>query len=919
MTTYPDRAMPTSLLGRENESQVLEALLADARSGEGGAIVVHGEPGIGKTALLEHAVTLAGDFNILRTVGNEAEQELPYGSLQEFFRPWPGEMEHLPQPQRRAVEIALGRSDGTAPDRLLVGQGFLNLLSLLSGTRPVLCVVDDAQWLDTASVQAIAFTARHVSKDAVAFLFGARSLTDEFRGLPELTISGLGDQDARRLLATALPDRLDDRVVERLIAETHGNPLALLELPRRMTSSQLAGGFGLPVSVTLAGQIEESYRRRLARLSPESRRLLLIVAADPTGDSAIIWSAADTLGIAAQAAEAIEDDGLVEFGERVVFRHPLVRSAVYNTATPKDRRETHRALAEATDHVSDPDRRAWHRAQATVRPNEAVAAELEASAERAQSRGGFAAAGAFLERSVALTVEPARRAMRALRAAQAKRLAGALDAAFALALIAERGPLDDLHHAQVDALLGQIAFARNRGNEVSPLMLKAASRLEHVDLRLARDTYLDALIAALFSGHLAVEANAQEVAKAARAIPSSDRPPRASDLLLEGLGLLISDGYQTGVPVLKEALSLFRGDNLSAEERLRWSWVAGSTAGFIWDHDTWDLLTARQERLARDVGALSVLPITLSARVGVSVFAGDMMTARSLVDQVQVVTDASDNKRFPNAGLFVAAFRGDEREARELIETISRDSQARGEGLAVTVALWATAVLCNGTGQYEEAFRAANEALRDPNDIWYSGLATVELIEAASRTSRVEQAEPTLQRLVESTDASGTEWALALQARCRALLVDGAQAETLYQEALERLLPTRLRLDLARTHLLYGEWLRRHQRQRDARDQLRRADRLFEEFEMSGFVDRARAELLATGEKARKRAVDTPLELTPQESRVSELAARGATNHDIAEQLFISPATVEYHLSKVYRKLGIRSRTQLANVLHSAQ
>jgi DNA-binding NarL/FixJ family response regulator len=911
--------MSKSLVGRENESQVLEALLVAARKGEGGAIVVHGEPGIGKTALLDKAVALAGDFNVLRTVGNEAEMELPYASLQEFFRPGLVDVGQLPQPQRRAVEIALGRSDGTAPDRLLVGLGVLNLLSLLSAARPVLCVIDDAQWLDTASIQVLAFTARHVSKDAVAFLFGARTLTDEVRGLSELTIAGLGDHDARQLLATGVPYRLDDRVADRLIAETHGNPLALLELPRHLTSSQLAGGFGLPVSVTLAGQIEESYRRRLVKLSPESRRLLLIVAADPTGDPGVIWRASDMLGITTGTAEAIQDDGLVEFGERVVFRHPLVRSAVYNMATPKDRREAHRALAESTDNAIDPDRRAWHRAQATVRPDEAVAAELEASAERAQSRGGFAAAGAFLERSVALTVDPARRAVRGLRAAQAKRLAGALDAALGLADIAERGPLDDWHRAQLDALLGQIAFARNRGNEVSPLMLKAALRLERVDLRLARDTYLDALIAAIFSGHLAVEANAHEVAKAVRAIPSSDQATRASDLLLEGLGLLISDGYQSGVPVLKEALSLFRDDNLSAEERLRWSWVAGSTAGFIWDHETWDLLSARQERLARDVGALSVLPITLGSRVGACVFAGDMTTARLLVDQVQVVTDASDNRRFPNAALLVAAFRGDESEARQLIETIRRDSRARGEGMAVTVALWATAVLCNGRGQYEEAFSAANEALKDPNDLWYSGLATIELIEAASRTNRSAQASLALQHLVESTDASGTEWALALQARCRALLSDDAEAEALYQDSLERLLPTRLRLDLARTRLLYGEWLRRQHRQRDARDQLRGAYGLFEEFEMSGFANRAEAELLATGETARKRAVDARLDLTPQEARVSELAARGATNQDIAEQLFISPATVEYHLSKVYRKLGIKSRTQLANVLHSVQ
>jgi DNA-binding CsgD family transcriptional regulator len=670
------------------------------------------------------------------------------------------------------------------------------------------------------------------------------------------------------------------------------------------------------VSVTLAGQIEESYRRRLAKLSAESRALLLIAAADPTGDPGIIWRAAHSIGITEKTVDAIEDDRLVEFGERVVFRHPLVRSAVYNTATPRDRRQAHRALAEATDSSSDPDRAAWHHAQASVGPNEAVAAELEASAERARSRGGFAAAAAFLERSVALTSDPSCRAVRALRAAQAKRVAGALDAASRLAIIAERGPLDDLHRAQLDALLGQIAFARNRGNEVSPLMLKAASRLEQVDPNLARDAYLDAMIAAIFSGHLAVEANVQAVAKAALAV-SREGPARAPDLLLEGLSLLVTDGVSSGVAALKNALSAFRGDDLSTEERLRWSWVAGGTAGFIWDHDAWDLLTARQERLARDVGALSVLPITLSTRVGMCLFAGDVAAARSLADQVRIVTDASDNRQVPNPPLFLAAFHGDEAEVRRLTQIITRDARSKGEGLALTRGQWATALVCNSRGRYEEAFRAANEAVEDPNDFWYWGWATVEQIEAASRTNRIEEARSALQNLAESTDASGTEWALAVQARCRALLTDGADAEAFYKEAVDRLSPTRLRTDLARSRLLYGEWLRRRKRQREARDQLRGGYELFVECDMRGFADRAEAELLATGERARKRAVDTQVDLTPQESRISELAAEGATNQDIAEQLFISSATVEYHLSKIYRKFGIRSRAQLANVLRS--
>ena len=918
LSTKQSAAGPTRLFGRTNECQVLEDLLMTTRSGEGGTIVVHGEPGIGKTALLEYAAATAHDFTVLRTVGNEAEMELAYASLQDFFRPAVGEVEQLPQPQRQAVEIVFGRRDGEAPDRLLVGLGLLNLLSQLSASRPVLCIVDDMQWLDTSSAQAITFAARHIARDAVAFLFGARRLTDQVRGLPALTLAGLDDRGSRQLLATVLPDRLDDRVVDRLVAETHGNPLALLEMPRGLTPSQLAGGFGLPVSVTLASQIEESYRRRLSKLSLDSRRLLLIVAADPTGDSEIIWSAADKLQITEAAAAAIEDDGLVDFGGHIVFRHPLVRSAVYNAATPKERREAHAALAEVTDIDSDPDRRAWHRAQATVRPNEEVAAELESSAARAQSRGGFAAAGAFFERSVALTVDPSRRALRALRGAEAKCLAGALDAAIALAAVAERGPLDDLHRAELDLLMGQIAFARNRDNEVSPRMLQAASRLERVDLEMARAAYLDALAAACFAGHLAVDASAEAVAEAARALP---RPARvtASDLLLDGLSLLITQGYKAGTIVLKEALDLFQGGDVTVDERLRWSYLAGGIAGVLWDYHAWDALTAGQEQIARDVGALSLLPMTLGARVGVCLFAGNLAGAGRLVDQVQVVTDASDIRRFPHAALALEAFRGDERQARQLIETTSKESIARGEGLAATVSSWARAVLCNGRGQYEEAFLAARAAISDPNDFWYWGWSAVELIEAASRTDRAAEARPVLERLGESTDASGTEWALGVHARSRALLTDGEGGENLYREALERLLPTRLQLEVARTRLVYGEWLRRQHRQRDARDQLRLAHGLFTDFGMLGFAERAAAELLATGERARKRTVETRFDLTPQETRISELAAQGSTNQDIAGQLFISTATVEYHLSKVYRKLGIRSRTQLARVLLESQ
>jgi RNA polymerase sigma factor (sigma-70 family) len=905
-------AEPRQLLGRQREQAVIERLLETAREGRGGVLVVHGDPGVGKTALLEYALDTAKDFRVVRTSGVEGETELDYAALQHLCSPLLELIERLPDPQRDALRVAFGLSSGPPPSPFMVGLAVLGLLSEAAEERPLLCIVDDAQWLDHASGAALTFVARRLLAERIALTFATRNVGSRLLRFPELPIDPLGRRDARALLESVLPARLDASVLERIVAETGGNPLAVLELPRGLTPAQLAGGFDLPAALPLSAGIEESFRRRLARLPLDARRLLLLAAAEPVGDPALLWRAAHQLGIPETTTAAVESEGLLTLDGQVAFRHPLVRSAVYGAAEPIERRVAHQALADATDPQIDPDRRAWHRAQAVSVPDEEVAAGLEQSAARAQARGGFAAAAAFLERSVTLTVDPARRGARALRAADTKRLTGALDSALALAAVADRGPLDDLQRAQLDVLLGRIAFAGNRGNDASPLMLKAASRLEHVDLRLAHETYLDALIAALFAGRLAVDANVQVVAGAARAAPRSDGAVPASELLLDGLALLVTDGWTVGTAVLKEAINAFRADDVGVDEQLRWSWVAGGAAGVIWDYENWDLLTAREERLARDAGALAVLPITLSIRAGVRALAGDLTEAGFLVDQVQVVTDASDNRRFPNAALLVAAYRGEEREARQFAEAITKDSSARGEGLALAVASWATALLCNGLGRYEDAFRAATDALEDPNDLWYSGWAMVELIEAASRTGNQEQAQPALEELVERTDASGTDWALATQARCRALLSGDVEAEALYQEAIERLLPTRLRVDLARARLLYGEWLRRQSRRVDARSELRTAYEMFTDFGMSAFAERARIELQATGEHVRKRSVDTLGQLTPQEEQVARLAAEGHTNREIATQLFISPSTVEYHLHKVFRKLRVTSRAQLA-------
>jgi DNA-binding CsgD family transcriptional regulator len=815
--------------------------------------------------------------------------------------------------------VVFGLTTGEPPDRLLVALAVLTLLSELAAEAPLLCVVDDAQWLDRATAQAIAFVARRLEIEPMAVVVGTRELTDEVRGLPELVVEGLADGDARALMGSVLPHRLDETVLDRIVAETHGNPLALLELPRGLTPAQLAGGFGLPVSVPLAGRIEESFRRRLVRLPSPSRRLLLVAAAEPTGDAVLVWRAAELLGIASSAADAVETEGLLELNAGIVFRHPLVRSAVYGAASAQERREAHQALAQATDPAVDPDRRAWHRAQAASRPDEDVAVELERSAGRAQARGGFAAAAGFMERSTELTLDPARRAGRALVAAEAKRQAGALDAALGLAAQAERWSLDDSQRAQLDVLRAQISFASDRGSDAPPLLLQAAQRLEALDVRRARETYLDALTAAMFAGRLATGASAREVAWAARAAPRPPEPSRASDLLLDGLALMITDGYASGIPVLQQALSAFRSEAVGTEERLRWSWLAGQIALCIWDYDSCDVLTARQIQVARDAGALTVLPLTLSARGGVHLFAGELGVADSLVEQVEAVADATDNRTVPYAALAVAAFRGREGDARQLIEASTKDFAARGEGTGLSLAGWATAVLCNSLTRYEDAFVAAEEALEDPEEWFFSISAGAELVEAASRVGKGATAASALGRLGEVTAASGTDWARAIEARSCALLRHGGESETLYREAIDLLAPTALRLDLARTHLLYGEWLRRERRSREARDQLRVADALFTEFGMDGFAERARVELRATGERSRKRTVETRSDLTPQEAQISQLVAHGATNQEIAAQLFISPSTVEYHLRKVFNKLGLKSRTQLAHrVLESA-
>ena len=898
-----------ALHGRRVEREVLDRLLAAVAGGQSRVLVVSGEPGVGKTALLQSAIESAPGFRVARAVGVESEMELAFAALQQLCAPMLDRLDRLPVPQQEALGVAFGLRAGNAPDRFLVGLAVLSLCSEVAAEQPLVCVVDDAQWLDLASAQALVFVARRLLAESVALLLATREPSEALEGLPRLVVEGLRPGDARALLGSVLRVPLDDRVRERLIAETRGNPLALLELPRGLTPAELAGGFGLPDAPGLSGRIEDSFQRRVARLPTETRRFLLVAAAEPVGDPVLLWRAAERLGI--KLHTALETDGLLAIGARVTFRHPLVRSAVYRAASPEDRQAVHRALGDATDRDVDPDRRAWHLAQATPGADEDVAAELERSAGRAQARGGLAAAAAFLERSCALTPDPAHRARRALAAAQATRQAGAFDAALGLVGIAESGPLTELQHAQIDLLRGQIEFAVNRGRDAPQLLLTAAKRLEPLDQRLARDTYLEALTAVFFPGILASEERLLETAQAARAAPPPSQPPRPSDLLLDGLALLITEGYAAGTPTLRRAVNGFRGEDMSRGEGRRWLWLASRVAAFLWDDEAWDVLSARFVQLARDAGALSMLPLALATHSVVPLFAGELAVAFSLLDEVVAVNEATGASLAPYVGLAHVTYRGREAEATPLIEAATQEIVSRGDRQGLRFIHWVTAVLDNGLGRYEEALVAAQQAGEDTHASWWRSWGLVELIEAAVRSGKPELAADALGRLSQTTAVSGTDWALGIDARSRALLTEGEAAEALYREAIERLARTRIRVELVRAHLLYGEWLRRERRRLDAREQLRHAHELFTEFGMEAFAERARVELEATGEHARKRTVETRDDLTPQEAQVSRLAADGATNREIAAQLFISPSTVDYHLRKAFRKLGVRSRHQL--------
>jgi DNA-binding CsgD family transcriptional regulator/tetratricopeptide (TPR) repeat protein len=912
-------------LGRRAERDTVERLLVDARAGRSGALVIRGEAGIGKSALLEHArdTAVTSGFRVENVFGVESETQLGFAGLHQLCGPLLDRTGALPDPQQTALGVAFGLRGGAAPDRFLVALATLSLLAEIAEESPLLCLVDDAQWLDQASAQALAFVARRLAAEQVALVFAVRDPCDRdlsmFTGLPELRVDGLADHDARTLLDTTVRAPLDSRVRDRIVAEARGNPLALLELPRNVQLTQLAGGFALPDAPGVPRVVEDSFLRRSGELPAETQMLLLVAAAEPTGEAELLWRALDQLGIAADSAEPAELAGLLEIDTHVRFHHPLVRSAVYRAAAPPELRRAHAALAAATDPTGDPDRRAWHRAQAVLGHDESVAAELELSADRARARGGVAAAAAFLEHATRLTPDPVRRAERALAAAYAKREAGAYDDARDLLAVASDGPLDELQRARVELLSARVSFDATRGSDLPGKLLDAAKSLAPLDPVVSRETYLHAIDLAGITGGLGDDGDMGAVAEAAMLAPPPIDEPGLADLLFGGLVTMYAHGYAAGVPELRRAVEAFCSDEPPAgataeTDGRRWLYLASRASLVLFDDEALYQLSHRNVRLAREAGALGALPMSMMFLAAASTLAGEPSRAAELLSEEAAISESTGGVSLRFGRLHVAAWRGHQAEAVELHAASVEEATARGNDAEIGLAHGALAVLHNGLGNYVAALEAAERSNSVVVPLPHTSLALPEFVEAASRAGEPKRAAVALDELASRAQATGTTWALGLEAQGRALTSTGSIAEDHHRHAIDLLGACRMSAYLARAHLVYGEWLRREGRRQDARSELRRAHELLTDAGLEAFAARAARELRATGEHPRKRTAQPSDALTPHEVQIARLVATGATSREVGAQLFLSPRTIEAHLRSIFRKLDITSRRQLRDL-----
>lgn len=905
-------ASSAQLHGRERERARLEGLLDQVRGGSSGVLVLRGDAGIGKTALLRHLLEAADGFTVSRCAGVESEMELAFAGLHDLCSPLLGGLGALPDPQRSAVSSALGLTAGVSPDKFLVATGALGLLAAASESAPILCIVEDAHWLDQASAQVLGFIGRRLLAEPVAFVFAARpslAMPDHLAGLPELRIDGLDNRSANTLLDSVSVTPVDESVRGRIIDETRGNPLALLELGARMMTPGFAGGFAAVDQFSLSHRIEQEYLTRLDTLPQDSQDLLLLAAAEPIGDPSVIRRAAGELTLAVDAADAAVEAGLLSFGASVRFRHPLLRSAVYGAATIGRRRAAHAALAAVSDATTQPDRRAWHRAYAAPGPDEEVARELIGSADRAQARGGLAAAAAFWERAVTVTPGDTDRASRALVAARAKYGAGDIDAAQRLLVEAEIGPLTELDQATVALLRGQMAFTTHRGGESPSLLLTAATRLQALDVELARDTYLQALIATAHAGRFGDEDVRLQICRGALALPAEPTTPQSRHLLVRGFATWMADGYVAGAPILKEAVRQYRDEPTDPGF---YGWGFNVMAMHLCDDDAWYSMVVDEVALAREHGLLSWLPLAFDSLAEFSVHAGELSRAEALRLEANRIDPIITAGTSLHIALLLDAWRGDASGASTHIAAMAEAPAGHSEGWLLDFVEYAKAVLYNGLSDYSLAARAAETVVAKMNTVPCYGIRGLyELVEAATRSDQMERARTATAQMTEVASAAGSDFARGMAAQCQAFVVDGEAAEALYQEAIECLSRTRMAIFLARARLSYGEWLRRRRRRIDARTQLRPAYAALVAMGAEGFAERARRELLATGEKVRRRTAPSTNELTPQEEQIAQLARDRRTNPEIGAQLFLSARTVEWHLRKVFTKLEITSRREL--------
>jgi DNA-binding CsgD family transcriptional regulator len=913
-----DRRRHPPLMDRDVEQGVIRELLENARAGMGGALVLRGDAGVGKSTLLEQAVLSAPEAQILRLAAAESEMAFSFAAVHQLVRPLLPALDRLPEPQRRALGVCFGMVSGPPADPFLVGLAVLTLLTDAAATRPVLCVMDDAQWLDGESIDVLAFVARRLLADRVVMLFAVRETAQPdpwMPGLPELRIAGLPKRAAGRLLEAVSGEPLDADVGEHIVTETGGNPLALLELGRELTPAQLVGRSPLPEPLPPGRRLEDQFRRRVRSLPPETQALLLLAAADQPAEPGRLWRAAAELGVPESAASAAEAADLAVFWPEVRFHHPLVRSAVYHAATATERRLAHRALAAACDSDMDVDvdRKTWHLAASTAGPDATIAAQVEAAAERERSRGGYSTVARLLERAASLTADPFRRAERLLLGAGAELSAGAVDRAGSLLAQATprlRGPMS---RAEATRLEGRIQLAVGQGAQAAATLLRAARELQPLDPRAARESLLAALEAVLYAGWLTHGPLLQEIARSAgelSAIEGVDVPPL--DLLVDAYARRANAGYTAAVPAFRRAVDAFLGEDLGADVVLQRSLLAINAAAELADVVAVEALATRWVRLARDSGALTILPLALTIR---SAFAdvpcGRLADAAAAAAEGCELARATGSPRVAgavgNGDLLTLVARGREDEARATAARLVRASTAA----TPIFAAYGLGILELSLGNYEAA--AANLDKVCESDLPVIGTSALpDLAEAYARLGRREEADAAVRRYTERALATGTPLALGLLARSHALVADPGQARDRYQEAIELLAGSTARLELARAHLLYGEWLRRQRRRREARDQLRTAFNMFGAMGADGFAERARVELRATGERVGGREPWAPEELTPQEAQIATLVSQGEANRDIAARLFISPSTVEYHLRKVFRKLGVTSRTQLA-------